>query len=79
METILETIGDYGAAIKDTDLLTEYVRSACAATITRQYVSGNTLKVITVDLGGRAGHPANIRRATAAPIWRWSRSGLRGL
>jgi len=49
METILETIGDYGAAIKDTDMLTEYVRQRLRRTITRQYISGNVLKVITVD------------------------------
>ena len=49
METILETLGDYGAAIKDTDLLTEYVRQRLRRTITRQYISGNVLKVITID------------------------------
>ena len=49
METILETLGDYGASIKDTDLLTEYVRQRLRRTITRQYVSGNVLQVVTVD------------------------------
>ncbi|WRS26678.1 flagellar biosynthesis protein FlhA [Oscillospiraceae bacterium MB08-C2-2] len=49
METILETIGDYGMTVKDTDLLTEYVRQRLKRTITRQYVNGNVLKVITVD------------------------------
>jgi flagellar biosynthesis protein FlhA len=49
METILETISDYGATLKDSDLLTEYVRQRLRRTITRQYISGNVLKVITID------------------------------
>ena len=49
METILETLADYAMSVKDTDLLTEYVRQRLRRTITRQYVSGNVLKVITVD------------------------------
>lgn len=49
METILETIGDFGTGIKDTDMLTEYVRQSLKRTITRQYITGNVLKVITVD------------------------------
>ena len=48
MESILETIGDYGT-LKDADLLTEYVRQRLRRTITRQYISGNVLKVITID------------------------------
>ncbi|MGI6403352.1 MAG: flagellar biosynthesis protein FlhA [Oscillospiraceae bacterium] len=49
MESILETLGDYGLTTKDTDMLTEYVRQRLRRTITRQYVQGNALKVITVD------------------------------
>ncbi|MCL2579674.1 MAG: flagellar biosynthesis protein FlhA [Oscillospiraceae bacterium] len=49
METILETLGDYGLSVKDTDMLTEYVRQRLRRTITRQYVSGNVLQVVTVD------------------------------
>jgi flagellar biosynthesis protein FlhA len=49
MGTILETIGDYAPGLKDTDMLTEYVRQRLRRTITRQYVSGNVLKVITID------------------------------
>lgn len=33
METIIETVGDYGKQIKDTDMLTEYVRQALKRTI----------------------------------------------
>lgn len=49
MESILETLGDYGLTTKDTDMLTEYVRQRLRRTVTRQYVQGNALKVITVD------------------------------
>ena len=49
MESILETIGDYGLTVKDTDMLTEYVRQRLRRTITRQYVSGVVLKVLTLD------------------------------
>jgi flagellar biosynthesis protein FlhA len=49
MESVLETLNDFGPSVKDTDLLTEYVRQRLRRTITRQYVAGNVLKVITVD------------------------------
>lgn len=37
MQTILETLADYAAIIKDTDLLTEYVRQKLSRSIIRQY------------------------------------------
>lgn len=49
IETILETIGEYGTTIKDTELLTEYVRQALKRTITRKFANSGTLKVITVN------------------------------
>ena len=33
METIIETLSDYGTQVKDTDMLTEYVRQALKRTI----------------------------------------------
>lgn len=48
--TILETLADYGIINKDTELLTEYVRHALSRSITQQYVNGNTLVCITLDL-----------------------------
>lgn len=47
--TILETLADYAVVTKDTDVLTEYVRSSLSRTITRQYQSGNSLPVITIE------------------------------
>ncbi len=38
MVTILETLGDYGAKIKDIDVLTEYVRFALSRTISHLYL-----------------------------------------
>ena len=49
MEGILETLGDYGSNINDTDMLTEYVRQKLKRTITRKYTDGNNIKVITLD------------------------------
>lgn len=49
MVTILETLADYGALTKDTELLTEYVRHALARQITRQHAQNNTLTCLTVD------------------------------
>jgi flagellar biosynthesis protein FlhA len=49
MESILECIGDYGNTIKDTDMLTEYVRQRLKRTITRKYTDGGSIKVLTLD------------------------------
>lgn len=49
MESILETLGEYGATIKDTDMLTEYVRQRLKRTITRKYTDGSSIKVVTID------------------------------
>ena len=49
METILETLGDYGVSIKDADMLTEYVRQALKRAISRRFTEANQLKVITLD------------------------------
>ena len=46
METILETLGDYGSKIKDTDMLTEYVRQSLKRTISH---NADQLKVISLD------------------------------
>jgi flagellar biosynthesis protein FlhA len=51
MESILECIGDHGSAIKDTDMLTEYVRQRLKRTITRKYTDGGSIKVLTLDQG----------------------------
>jgi flagellar biosynthesis protein FlhA len=49
METILETISDYGSSVKDTEMLTEYVRQSLKRTITRKWSEGGQIKVITLS------------------------------
>jgi flagellar biosynthesis protein FlhA len=49
METILETICDYGTSVKDTEMLTEYVRQALRRTITRKWSESGQIRVITLS------------------------------
>ena len=47
--TILETLADNARLTKDPEMLTEYVRQALARQITKLYVSGSVLHVISLD------------------------------
>lgn len=49
METILEALGDHAAAMKDIDIMVEYVRQALKRTVTRRFAEANSLRVITID------------------------------
>ena len=49
METIVETLGDYGTQIKDTDMLTEYVRQALKRTISHRFSEAGQMKVLSLD------------------------------
>lgn len=49
METIVETISDYGSSVKDTEMLTEYIRQSLKRTITRKWSDGGQIKVITLS------------------------------
>jgi flagellar biosynthesis protein FlhA len=50
LETILETLSDWGARTRDTDVLTEYARNALARTICQTYRDeGNQVACITLD------------------------------
>ncbi len=71
METIVEVLCDYAPQVKDSDLLTEYVRQALKRTISHRFSEAGQMKVLSLDeritpLCQRS------RRWTAAPIWRWS-------
>lgn len=47
--TILETLADWAPSVKDTDLLTEYVRQALSRTITKMYqTKDGTIPVLTL-------------------------------
>lgn len=49
LETILETISDYGTSVKDTEMLTEYVRQSLKRTITHKWSEGGQVRVITLS------------------------------
>ena len=49
METILETLSDHVATMKDIDITVEYIRQALKRTITRRFAEANSLRVITID------------------------------
>ena len=49
MESILEALGDHAAAMKDIDIMVEYVRQALKRTVTRRFAEANSLRVITID------------------------------
>lgn len=49
LETILETIGDHSNVLKDTDIITEYVRQSLKRTIIHRFAEANSLRVITLD------------------------------
>jgi flagellar biosynthesis protein FlhA len=49
METILETLSENISALKDMDIIVEYVRQALKRTVTRRFAEANALRVITLD------------------------------
>lgn len=49
METILESLGDHSSAMKDIDIMVEYVRQSLKRTVTRRFAEANSLRVITID------------------------------
>lgn len=49
--TILETLADYGYSVKDTNILTEYVRQALKRSISSTYFPNKQARVITLDQG----------------------------
>ncbi len=49
VETVLETVAEYGGSIRDLDMLTEYVRQALRRTITHRFAEAGQLKVISLD------------------------------
>ncbi len=50
LESILETLGDWGTRTNDLDVLSEYVRNSLARSICEQYISeDNILRVVTLE------------------------------
>lgn len=51
LQTILETLSDYSATLKDIDITVEYVRQALKRTITRKFAEAGQIRVLTLDAG----------------------------
>lgn len=71
MVTILETLADYGATVKDMELLTEYVRQALKQTIIQPYLDADrVLHVVTVhpDLEELISHSIQKSSAGSIPV-----------
>ena len=49
MATILETLGDYGTMIRDTAVLTEYVRKALYRSISERFIPDKKARVLTIS------------------------------
>lgn len=49
LETVIETLADYGATVKDADMLTEYVRQSLKRTISHKFAEAGQLKVVSLD------------------------------
>lgn len=49
LETIVEVLCDYARQIKDTDMLTEYVRQALKRTISHRFSEAGQMKVLSLD------------------------------
>lgn len=61
--TIVEAMADYGAAVKDPDQLTEYVRGRLSRTIIKPYLSGDgTLSMITLHQSLERMFQENLRQ-----------------
>ncbi|MBQ9624911.1 MAG: flagellar biosynthesis protein FlhA [Clostridia bacterium] len=49
MATIIETMADHGATVRDLDLITEYVRQSLARSISKRFIPDDKARVITLD------------------------------
>ena len=68
LSTILEALSDTAAAVKDPDILTEYVRQSLGEAIIQPYLSDNsTIRAMTLD--------ANIEQAIANAVQEMHQSG----
>ena len=73
LETILETLADYGATVKDTDMLTEYVRQALRRTITHRFSEAGQLKVLSLDTQIESMIMGAVKKTEGGSYWHWNR------
>jgi flagellar biosynthesis protein FlhA len=69
METILETLSENTANLKDLDLTVEYVRQALKRTITHKFAEAGALRVITLDPRIEDHIVSNIRKTDKGSMY----------
>ena len=69
---VLETMGDWATTVKDTDLLTEYVRQTLSRTITRLHLTETgSLPVVSLGIIWSRSWPVRSSRPSKGGFW-WS-------
>jgi flagellar biosynthesis protein FlhA len=69
METILETLSENTSALKDMDIIVEYVRQSLKRTVTRRFAEANSLRVITLDPRIEDAIIANIKKTDRGSVY----------
>ncbi|MCL2637689.1 MAG: flagellar biosynthesis protein FlhA [Oscillospiraceae bacterium] len=69
METILETLSENTSALKDMDIIVEYVRQSLKRTVTRRFAEANSLRVITLDPRIEDSIIANIKKTDRGSVY----------
>ncbi|MCL2107896.1 MAG: flagellar biosynthesis protein FlhA [Oscillospiraceae bacterium] len=69
METILETLSENTAALKDMDIVVEYIRQALKRTVTKRFAEANALRVITLDPKIEDSIIANIKKTEKGSVY----------
>ncbi|MBI2891020.1 MAG: flagellar biosynthesis protein FlhA [Nitrospirae bacterium] len=66
--TVIETMGDYGATVKDPYALTEYVRQSLKRVITKQFAAKGVLRVISLEPKIEELVTASVQRADSQSV-----------
>ena len=69
METILETLSENVSALKDMDIVVEYVRQALKRTVTKRFAEANALRVITLDPKIEDSIIANVKKTEKGSVY----------
>jgi flagellar biosynthesis protein FlhA len=69
METILETLSENAGALKDMDIVVEYIRQALKRTVTRRFAEANALRVITLDPRIEDAIIANVKKTDRGSVY----------
>jgi len=69
METILETLSENTSALKDMDIVVEYIRQSLKRTVTRRFAEANALRVITLDPRIEDAIIANVKKTDRGSVY----------